>query len=138
LSVEIGAVAQAAVWRKCGISYIADAYSTDYETELEARLASIETLADKAVQNDALRLIIETPKQPRAIIDAAAYLGKTRMEGGAAKIPVAAKILCLAEDGSLFAASVRGEASKAEDQKGAKITAELGSFSPPPWLQASK
>ncbi len=126
LSIEIGAVAQAAVWRKCGICYIADAYSTEYETELQTENVSLELLDEKNVRSETLRLAAEAPVQPRAIIDASAYIGKLRTEDGIIKAPVFAKALCVGEDDSLFAATAKGEAAKSAEQGLSCFSAELG------------
>ncbi len=103
--------AQRRLWRKYGISYIADAYSTEYETALETESVSLEQLDEKSVRSETLRLAAEAPVQLRPIIDARFY---RKNQGGerAVKAPVAAKALCVAEDGSLFAATAKGEAAK--------------------------
>jgi hypothetical protein len=54
LSLELSAVAQVSVWRKTDITYITDAYSTDFETELKTEAANIEMLQEKSQQNDTL------------------------------------------------------------------------------------
>lgn len=129
LSLELSAVAQVSVWRKTDITYISDAYSTDFETELKTEAANIEMLQEKSQQNDTLRLMAEAPKPIKTIIDASAGLGRLYMENNTAKMAVNARLMCLAEDGTVFTTGARSEAGKALEQKAfssIKVSAELG------------
>jgi hypothetical protein len=129
ISLEIGVVAQAAVWRRTELTYITDAYSTEFETELKTEAANIELLSEKSQQNDTLKLMCETPKPIKTIIDASAGFGRLYTENNNVKMAVNSKLLCIAEDGTVFTAGARSEAVKEIDQKAfsaIKTSAELG------------
>ncbi len=125
INVEIGGVLQAAVWRSCGINYISDAYSTDYDVELETENASIEMLVEKTNQNDTQRIVAEASRQPRSVLDAEAYIGRIRREGGMIRAPLTVKVIFIAEDGGLYSAAAKTEATRISDMK-ETVTAEPG------------
>jgi len=111
ITMEMHAVAQFTVMEQRTIEYISDLYSTTFETSHEMENFSIDGVEKNIVVREMIRTTIETPAQPKNIVNVRAFAGKVDMmdtqDGCKLAAPVTLTMLYVAEDGRLLSQTER-------------------------------
>ncbi|NLL39823.1 MAG: DUF3794 domain-containing protein [Clostridiales bacterium] len=126
ISVEIAAVSQLIVWKKMNIQYIADAYSTAWETNCTRSENSVNSLVSENTIRDNVRGTISTPNQVRTVVGSRIFPGRVRQDENGYKVVLNAAALYLTEEGKIMLASDIFEIPfGSETDQGTETAAEL-------------
>lgn len=110
IMVDLGGVAQAAIYTRTELSYLADAYSVACELTAETETAELTVSCDHSEQTDVLTLRLEGRQPPRSLTAIFADCGRPRQEKELCRVPVTVKALCAGEGGKPVLLTGRGEA----------------------------
>lgn len=110
ISVDLGGVAQAAVYTRTELSYLADAYSTAFALTPETETVKLNASCKHSEQTDVLTLRLEGKQPPRSLTAIFADCGRLKQEKELCRAPVTVKALCAGEDGRTVLLTGRGEA----------------------------
>ena len=124
--VEVGAVAQAVLRSPVQLSWISDAYSTQWAMDGSYESVELETESQQSLLEDSLRLNLEGLRAPRSVSDVSLMLSRPRKEEGQYKVTVTARALCSDESGAVTVLSGRGEAHCPAPQAGQSLRVQTG------------
>lgn len=102
VQIEIAAVAQFFAWCESEINCISDVYSTRNELSIELESCRLKQSQVEEKRGESVSHSINTDFAVKSIVDAYAYIGKQRMEGGKCVWSVLLKLLCENEKGKIL------------------------------------
>ena len=110
ISVDLGGVAQTAVYTRTELPYLADAYSVAYELTPETETVKLNASCRRSEQTDVLTLRLEGRQSPRSLTAIFADCGRPRQDRELCRVPVTVKALCMGEGDKPILLTGRGEA----------------------------